>query len=54
MYVLDYLFHSIPQIKLIINNITFRRGLRDGKDTKCWISTDVPGKENILTTLQLI
>lgn len=22
-------------------------GFRDGKDTKCWISTEVPAKENI-------
>lgn len=51
MYVLDYLFQSNPQKKiLIINNLSFRRGFRDGKDTKCWITTDVPLKENMQTT----
>jgi len=45
MYLITY-FNLFPEILLTINYISLQGGFGDGKDTKCWISTDVPLEEN--------
>jgi hypothetical protein len=44
MYLITFFIN--PKKALTINNLPVKGYFRDGKDTKCWISTGVQSKEN--------
>jgi hypothetical protein len=46
MYLIIFIQSRFPEKALTINNLSVKGPFRDGKDTKCWISTEVQRKEN--------